>query len=257
MDLLHIILLLIAGVVGGTISTVIGGASIITFPVLLATGISPLTAVVSNTVALMPGNLLAAVCDRSQLPPLGWSFAGMMAASVIGALIGAVLLLYTPERVFEFLVPLLLGFATVLFGYSKRISSWLQARSQARSGTGLHRWSDSVATMLPVSIYGGYFGAGIGVLVLGVLSIGTGGDYRSANVTKNLVICLNSIVASTFFASQGSVAWPQALTMMAGTIVGAFIGARIAQVLPNDAARGLIVVVGAALTLVYAWRYWF
>jgi uncharacterized membrane protein YfcA len=71
------------------------------------------------------------------------------------------------------------------------------------------------------------------------------------------VICLNSIVASIFFATQGSVAWPQTLTMMAGTIVGAFIGARIAQVLPNDAARGLVVVVGAALTLVYAWRYWF
>jgi uncharacterized membrane protein YfcA len=256
MDLFHIVLLLIAGVVGGTISTVIGGASIITFPVLLATGISPLTAVISNTVALAPGNLLAAIYDRSQLPPLGRPFAGLVAASVLGALIGAILLLLTPERMFELLVPLLLGFATVLFAYSKRISSWLRARSQRRSGPSLHRWSDSVTTILPVSIYGGYFGAGIGVLVLGVLSIGTGGDYRSANVTKNLVICLNSIVVSTYFATQGTVAWPQTLTMMAGTLVGAIIGARIAQVLPNDVARRMVVVVGAALTLVYAWRYW-
>jgi hypothetical protein len=112
MDLFHVALLLIAGVIGGTISTVIGGASIITFPVLLATGIPPVTAVISNTVALVPGNLVATVYDRAQLPPLGRPFVGLVAASVSGALMGAVLLLLTPERAFEILVPLLLGFAT-------------------------------------------------------------------------------------------------------------------------------------------------
>jgi len=257
MDLLHIVLLLIAGVVGGTISTVIGGASIITFPVLLVTGISPIIATASNTVALAPGNLLAAVYDRSQLPPLGRSFIALVMASVLGSLVGATLLLLTPERLFAFLIPLLLGFATVLFAYSARITAWMRARAQARNGQGPHRWTDSIAPLLPVSIYGGYFGAGIGVLVLGVLSIGTGGDYRSANVTKNLVICLNSIVVSIFFAVQGTVAWPQVLVMMAGTLVGAIIGARIAQVLPNEAARVMVVLVGAVLTVVFAWRYWF
>jgi uncharacterized membrane protein YfcA len=257
MDFFHIILLLGAGVIGGILSTVIGGASIVTFPVLLATGIPPVTAIISNTVALVPGNLLAAMYDRAQMPPLGRSFATLVAVSVSGALLGAVLLLLTPERVFAVLVPLLLGFATLLFGYAPRIAAWLRTRSRAVEGQRLHRWSGSVTALVPVSIYGGYFGAGLGVLVLGVLSVATGGDYRSANVAKNLVVCFNSLGASLFFAARGSVAWPQALTMMAGALVGAVIGARIAQVLPNGVARGMVVVLGAALTSIYAWRYWF
>lgn len=97
----------------------------------------------------------------------------------------------------------------------------------------------------------------LGVLVLGVLSVGTGGDYRSANVTKNLVIGLNSIVVATFFTVQGIIAWPQALVMMIGVPFGALIGTRIARVLPNEAGRALIVAIGAALTIAFAWRYWF
>jgi uncharacterized membrane protein YfcA len=257
MDLFHVVALLIAGVIGGTISTVIGGASIITFPVLLATGIPPVTAVVSNTVALVPGNLVATIYDRAQLPPLGRSFVRLVAASVSGALMGAVLLLLTPERAFEILVPLLLGFATVLFAYSPRIAAWMRSNSPVEAEPKVHRWSESLTALLPVSIYGGYFGAGVGVLVLGVLSIGTGGDYRSANVLKNLVVFLNSLMASLFFAASGSVAWPQALTMMAGVLVGAILGARIAQVLPNDWARGMVIILGFVLTVIYAWRYWF
>jgi hypothetical protein len=205
----------------------------------------------------VPGNFIATIYDRSQLPPLGWSFAGLVAASVTGALVGAILLLLTPERAFEILVPLLLGFATLLFALSPRISAWLRARSPADAERKLHRWSESLATLLPVSIYGGYFGAGVGVLVLGVLSVGTGGDYRSANVVKNLVVAFNSLMAAIVFASRGAVAWPQTLTMMAGVLVGAIVGARIAQILPNDWARGMVIFLGFVLTLVYAWRYWF
>src|SRR5258708_1727323 len=153
-------------------------------------------------VALAPGNLLAALYDRSQLPPLGRSFAAMVVASVLGALIGASLLLLTPERVFAVLVPLLLGFATVLFAYAGRISAWLRERARSRGETGPHRWIGTIGWLLPVSVYGGYFAAGVGVLLLGVLSIGTGGDYRSANVAKNLVTSLNTVVVSTFFAVQ-------------------------------------------------------
>jgi uncharacterized membrane protein YfcA len=264
MDLLHIVLLLIAGIVGGAISALAGGAAIITFPVLLATGISPVLATTSNMVALAPGNFFAALYDRSQLPPLGRSFVAMVIASVVGALAGASLLLLTPERVFEVLVPLLLGFATVLFAYAGRISAFLRARAEARdqargqaNGQPEARWTNTIAWLLPVSIYGGYFGAGVGVLLLGVMSIGTGGEYRSANVAKNLVTSLNTVVVSTFFAVRGVVAWPQALTMMAGALIGAIIGARIAQVVPNSVARVMVVVVGAVLTVAFAWRYWF
>lgn len=160
MDPLHIGFLLVAGIAGGVISSLAGGAAVITFPALLATGISPVAATASNTLALMPGNMLAAFYDRSQLPPLGRSFAALVGASLGGALIGATLLRFTPVRVFEGLVPLLLGFATALFAFGGRISAYLRARAEKRAHSGAHDWRTSIAWLLPVSVYGGYFGAG-------------------------------------------------------------------------------------------------
>jgi uncharacterized membrane protein YfcA len=255
MDLLHAFFLFVAGLAGGVISTLAGGAAVITFPALLATGISPVFATATNMAALVPGNFLAVLFDRSQLPPLGRSFFGLAAASLTGAVVGGALLLLTPERVFAKLVPLLLGFATVLFAFAGHISTWLRERAQARGEQG-QNWSRMIAWLLPVSIYGGYFGAGLGVLVLGVVSVATGGDYRSANVTKNLVVSINSAVVATFFASQALVVWPQALLMMAGVPIGALIGVRLARILPNSVARSLVVGVGALLTVAFAWRYW-
>ena len=253
MDLLHSALLVVAGIAGGVMAAIVGGAAVITFPALLAAGLPPVMATAGNTVALTPGLFLAAIYDRSQLPPFDRSFVAMAVASIAGALIGASLLLLTPERVFSALVPLLLGFATVLFAYAGRISAWLAERATR----GNKRFSaHSLAAVLPVSIYGGYFGAGVGVLMLGIFSVGTGGDYRSANVSKNLVTALNSATATAIFAAQGVVSWPATLLLMAGTLLGALIGARIAQVMPNRTARSLVVGVGALLTAVFAWRYW-
>jgi len=255
MDLLHIVLLIAAGIAGGIIAAVVGGAAIVTFPALLAAGLPPVTAMVANTAALTPSLLLAAVYDRSQLPRLGGNFVSMVVASVLGALIGAVLLVLTPEKMFATLVPLLLAFATALFAYAGRISAWLAKR--AASAGDKQRWTHSLPALLPVSVYGGYFGVGVGVLLLGVLSVGTGGDYRSANVAKNLVAGLNSATASAIFILQGRVFWAATLLMMAGTLLGGPIGARVAQIMPNAAARKLVVVVGALLTGIFAWRYWF
>ena len=115
MTLQTILLLFATGIVGGVMASMVGGASVITFPVLLATGLPPVVATASNLVAVSPGNFLAALTDRSQLPPLNRAFVGLVAASVLGALAGAVLLMITPAPLFEVLIPLLLGFATVLF----------------------------------------------------------------------------------------------------------------------------------------------
>jgi uncharacterized protein len=254
MDLLHIVLLVGAGIAGGIISAIVGGAAMVTFPALLAAGLSPVMATAANTAALTPGLLLAAIYDRAQLPAFDRSFLAMVVASIAGALIGAVLLLLTPERMFAFLVPLLIGFATVLFAFAGRIGGWLSVRAAAKGGAG--RWTSSLGALLPVSIYGGYFGGGVGVLLLGVLSVGTGGDYRSANVTKNLVTSLNSATASVIFALQDVVSWPATLLMMTGTLAGGLVGARLAQVMPNHLARALVVTVGVLLTVVFAWRYW-
>ncbi len=256
MTLPDILMLVGAGLLGGTISSLVGGAGLITFPALLATGLPPLLATGTNMVALTPGNFLAALYDRRQLPPFDRAFVGLVASALGGAALGALLLTITPERTFEALVPLLLGFATVLFACAGRISAWLRARA-GRAADEPHRWGHSVAALLPVSVYGGYFGAGVGVLLLGVLSLGNGGDYRSANVTKNLVTSLNSVVASVLFAARGTVAWRPALAMMAGALVGALIGARLAQVVPHRAMRAFVIVVGVVLPANFTWRYWF
>ena len=255
---LHTVLLLfVTGIFGGVMASLVGGASVFTFPVLLATGLPPVVATASNLVAVSPGNFLAALADRSQLPPFNRDFIGLIAASVLGALAGAVLLMLTPARLFEVLIPLLLGFATVLFAFSGRITQWLRARAQAR-GSGAPKMSvTSIPILLPVSVYGGYFGAGVGVLLLGVLTIATGGDYRSANVAKNLVSSLNTLAASICFIASGAVSWPPTLSMMAGCLIGGYCGAHLARLVPQAMMRIVVVVVGAALTAAFAWRYWF
>ena len=255
---LHTILILIpTGFIGGLMAAMVGGASVITFPVLLTIGLPPVVATASNLVAVSAGNLLAAVTDRARLPPVDRAFFGLVAASVLGALIGAVLLLATPTRMFEVLIPLLLGFATILFAFAGRVTQWLRARAQARGRSGWTMSVTSIPLLLPVSVYGGYFGAGAGTLLLGVLMLATGGDYRSANVTKNLVSSLNTFAASVWFVVNGAVSWPQTLTMMAGCLVGGFCGAHLARRVPQQVMRVVVVVVGAALTIAFAWRYWF
>jgi uncharacterized membrane protein YfcA len=183
MDLTHIIILIVAGLIGGTLSAVIGGASLLTFPALLATGIPPVNAAACNLAALVPCNFLAAIADRTQLPPLNRSFGLLVFGSVVGA--------------------------------------------------------------------------GVGVLLLAVLSIGTGGDYRSANVTKNLVTSLNSTVAAGIMIVQGAVYWPQTIAMMSGAVAGGLIGSWLARVMPRQLIRILIIVVGALLTAYFAHLYWF
>jgi hypothetical protein len=252
---LHIILILLAtGVAGGLMASLVGGASVVTFPVLLAVGLPPVVATASNLVSA--GNLLAAITDRASLPPVNRAFVGLVAASLLGAVIGAVLLLATPTRMFEALIPLLLGFATILFAFAGHITQWLRERAKARGQPGWTMSVTSIPLLLPISVYGGYFGAGAGTLLLGVLSIATEGDYRSANVTKNLVSSLNTIAASVWFFAHGAVSWPQTLAMMAGCLVGGFCGAHLARRVPQQAMRVVVVVVGATLTALFAWRYW-
>jgi uncharacterized membrane protein YfcA len=251
-----IIMLFLAGIGGGMLTSMVGGAAVVTYPALIAAGIAPLPATTCNLTASFPGSFFAAMSDRKQLPPFDRAFVGMVLASMLGAAFGAALLLATPQRVFALLVPVLLGFATVLFAFSQQAGDWLRARA-ARRGREIDFSVTNLKMLLPVSFYGGYFGAGVGVLLLGVLSVATRGDYRSANVTKNLVTSLNSGTAAAIFILQGTVIWPQTLALMAGSIVGGLAGASVARVMPRQVMRVSVVAVGAVLTAYFAWRYWF
>ena len=256
MDPLHIALLGGTGVVAGIIATMVGGAAVVIYPALLAVGVPPQMTAVANIASIAPAAMLGALSDRSQLPPFNAAFVGMIFASIVGAGAGAFLLLATPERMFAQLMPVLIGFATVLFAYAERISKWWRERAESRG----HAVTFSVASLrilLPVSFYGGYFGAGAGILLLGVFSLATGGDYRAANVAKNFVASLNGMTATVIYATHGAVPWPQTLSLMAGTLGGGLIGAYVARVIPRRLVRVLIVLVGVGLTVALARRYWF
>jgi hypothetical protein len=256
MDLLTTAFLAATGVVAGIIASIVGGAAVVIDPALIATGVSPQLAAVSNLASVMPGTMLAALVDRSQLPPFDRAFVSLIIASIVGAGIGAAFLLLTPERLFAQIVPLLLGFATLLFAYSERISHWLRKRAEGRGHAIAFNFA-SLKVILPVSFYGGYFGAGVGILMLGVFSLATGGDYRAANVAKNFVSSLNGFAATLVFATHDAVLWPQTLALAAGTIAGGLIGSYVARVIPRNIVRVLVVAVGAALTVAFARRSWF
>jgi uncharacterized membrane protein YfcA len=257
LDLLHAVILMGAGVGGGIIATIVGGASIVTFPALIAAGISPAVAAATNMTALTPGILISAIFERNKLPPFDRGFVSLVISSLVGSMIGAAMLLLTPSPLFNLVVPILLGLATVLFAFGPRLSAWLRARSFHRHGREPKMSATSIPVLLPVSIYNGYFGAGAGVMLLAVFSIWSAGDYRSANVTKNLVTSLNSLVAATLFTIQGMVNWRAAALMMVGGLVGSALGVRVARVAPREIIQVVVVFMGAALTALYAWRYWF
>ena len=242
-----------AGLAGGVVTAIVGGASLITFPALLAAGLPPIIANASNTVAMTPGNLMAGLADLERRPRWDRSLLGLLTVCVGGSVAGALLLLVTPEKAFTAVVPLLIGFATVLFAQSGRIRSWILSRPKGAA----HVAPGSGALwFVPVAIYGGYFGAGMSVMLLALLSVSRSDDLRATNVLKNLLSALTGVVAVTVFLVRGMVAWPFTLVMMAGALVGGFLGGRLVRVLPAEAVRVIVIVAGVVLTLVYAWRYW-
>jgi len=256
LDILTFAFLAATGVVAGIIAAMVGGAAVVIYPALIATGVSPQLAAICNLASIMPATMLAALSDRSQLPPFDRAFVGLIVASIVGAGLGAALLVVTPERMFAQIVPLLLGFATLLFAFSERISAWLRARAEGRGHAITFNFA-SLKVVLPVSFYGGYFGAGVGILMLGVFSLATGGDYRAANVAKNFVSSLNGFAATLVFATHGAVLWPQTFALAVGTVAGGLVGAYVARVIPRNVIRVIIVAIGVVLTVALARRYWF
>ena len=247
------LLLFAAGLAGGVVTAMVGGASLITFPALLAAGLPAIVANASNTVALTPGNLAAGLADLERIPRWDRSFASLALVSVAGSVAGAALLLATPEKAFTAVVPLLIGFATLLFAMSGRIRLWMLSRA-AGGATPSTGWNSLL--FAPVAVYGGYFGAGMSVMILAILSVGRADEFRTANVIKNLLSGLTSFVAVVVFVLQGVVTWPPTLVVMAGAVIGGFLGGRLARVLPPDLMRWIVITVGTVLTLIYARRYW-
>jgi hypothetical protein len=245
-----------AGLAGGFVTAVVGGASLITFPALMAAGLPPIIANASNAVALMPGNFVGGIADLERLPRWDRSFWGLLTVCVAGSVAGAGLLLVTPERAFTAIVPLLIGLATILFAAAGRVRRWILARAARPTGPRVSPDGLRLLLLAPVAVYGGYFGAGMSVMLLAIFSLGATADFRATNVIKNLLSGLTSLVAVVVFVLQGMVAWPPTLVMMGGALIGGFLGGRLARVLPPNLIRGIVITVGTILTVIYAWRYW-
>lgn len=246
------LLLFGAGILGGAINAVAGGATLFTFPAMMAAGLSPISANASSSVALTPGNLSGVLSERSQLPAFDAKMWLHILISALGGGVGAVLLLWTPDKVFTALVPLLIGVATLIFAFSRQIQNALRPADQAHHDTPMARQF----TLVPTAVYGGYFGAGMGVMFMAAFSMTSPWAVRTANAVKNLLGAAVNWTAIVIFVVQGVIAWPQTLVMLAGATAGGFLGGKMLAVVPVIWIRRFVIAMGTLMTLVYAYRYW-
>jgi uncharacterized protein len=238
-------IIVVAGVWAGMVNTIVGSGTLVTFPVLLALGYPPLTANVSNGLGLVPGSLTGAIGYRRELRGLRGRVLRLGVASVLGGLTGAVLLLWLPPDAFESVVPVLVALAVVLVV----IQPWVSRRMAARRPDGAPRTRVGPAVSAGVygtGVYGGYFGAAQGVLLLATLGLLIDDDLQRHNAVKNVLATLANLVSGIVFALVAPVSWPVVACVAGGSIVGGVIGSLVGRRLPPVVLRGVIVVVGVA-----------
>jgi len=240
----------LAGIAAGTINTVVGSGTLITFPTLLAMGVPPVTANVSNTLGLVPGSLSGAIGYRRELVGQRPRLLRLGAASVLGGITGAVLLLVLPAAAFGAIVPVLIALGCILVvaqpAISRRVEARAEARGEARPEHGaLWVWG----LVYLAGVYGGYFGAAQGVLLMAILGVGLTESMQRNNATKNVLALLVNLVAAIVFVFVAEMNWTVAGLIALGSVIGGQIGATVGRRLPAWALRTFIVVVGvAALT---------
>ena len=254
MSLGHSIFLFAAAFLAGIVNSVAGGGSFISFPALLFTGVSPIIANATNTAAVWPGTVSSSVAYRNAftaearrlLPPL-------IVTGVIGGILGAQILLHTPQATFMRIVPWLLLGATLLFVASGKITGWVRAR--AGHGTG-SRWLFVIGLFLAlvVSMYIGYFGAGVGILLLALLGLLGMVDIHAMNGMKTVLVSIVNGVALAIFIWHKAILWPQALVMVVGATIGGYGGAYYAQKMHPKHVRWMIIVVGFVMSFYFFTR---
>lgn len=252
MTLQTIILLIGAGFLGGIANSMAGGASLFTFPALLFAGLPPIVANASNALAVTSSNGVGFLSDLPKLPKRDLAFWVSVFIAVTGGGLGALLLLVTPEKTFTNSVPALIGLATLLFAFSKQIQKFLIMIL----GGGNEFVKMRQVLLIPVAIYGGYFGAGAGVIILSALSATSKMELRSINALKNLFSFLMNISAIIFFIWFGLIDFQHTLVMMIGALAGGFAGIKFTKILPTAAVRTVIISCGILMTGVYVYQYW-
>jgi uncharacterized membrane protein YfcA len=250
LSILNFILVGLAAMAAGAINALAGGGTLITFPTLVAVGLPAVAANVTNTVALCPGYLGGTLGQAKDLKGQGRRLWLTLPAGVIGGVIGGVLLLYTGEKIFRALVPFLILLASGLLAIQDPVRAWLTRRiEQNKSATPSERWA-----MLPVglaAIYGGYFGAGLSVIVLAVLGLILDDSLTRLNALKQVIGFATNVAAAIFFVFSGKVVWPVAAVMAVGALLGGALGGRLAGRVKPSTLRWMVVAIGVTVSIIY------
>ena len=248
------LILFFAAVLGGALNSVAGGGSFITFPSLIFSGVPPIQANATSTVALWPGSLASVGAYRKEIAKQNRVLMlVLVGTSLIGGILGAVLLLRTSQSTFVRLIPYLLLLATVLFAFSPFITARLRKREPTTKETRISwiRLAGISLLQLIIAIYGGYFGGGIGIMMLASLGIMGMENIHEMNGMKTVLqSCINGVAVITFIIA-GAVYWPEAIVMIVGAIVGGFSGASLARRLDQRIVRGFVILVGTVMTIYF------
>jgi uncharacterized membrane protein YfcA len=234
-------LLFVAAAVGGAINSVAGGGSFVAFPALLFAGVPPVAANATNTIALWPGSIASAIAYRRELGDVRRELVPLGAASFVGGAAGSVLLLRTSDHTFVLLIPWLLLFATLLFSVGGALTRKVGRGAPASLGV-------AIGAQLFIGVYGGYFGGGIGIMMLAVLSLLGMTDIHRMNSLKAVLGTLVNGVAVVAFVIAGAVAWAPGGVMIVGGIGGGYAGAAIARRVPPSTVRKLVLAVAWTMT---------
>lgn len=244
-------LLVLVGAVASAINTVAGGGSLVSFPFLtLGVGIPERVANATNSTGLWPGSLSGAFGFINLLPKTYAYLKALLLPTVLGCSSGAVLLLATGNAVFKAVVPILLMFATVLLLFQKHVKSWATSRNRHVSPRG------AFVLQFLVSVYGGYFGAGMGIMMLALFALYMEGNIHEINAAKNWLGLIINLIASLIFLFNGLVLLVPAVALTLGSLVGGFSAAKVSQRVDPDKLRLAIAAYGVAMSAYFAWKSW-
>jgi hypothetical protein len=248
MDLDQAMVLAAAGVGAGVVNAVAGGGSLITFPAMVAIGLPPVAANVSNSVAVCPGYLSSVVGSRHDLAGQRGLVRATLPVAAVGTVAGCVLLLLTPARAFELVVPFLVLAATAMLAFQQRLRGLVGQPHRRRAGRGVP------VLVFVGAVYGGYFGAALGVMLVAGLALVLDETLNRVNALKNLLSAAVGVVTVLVFAAFGPVNWAAVAVVAPATVLGGYAGARLARRLPAPVLRAVIVAFGGGVGVVLLWR---
>lgn len=253
-NLVHLLLIALAALAAGAVNAIAGGGTLISFPALMTAGVPAVAANVTNTVALVPGYLGATFAQVKDLRGQEGRLRLLAPTAVLGGLAGGLLLLNTSERLFRELVPWLILLACGLLASQERVRRWVNGRAgrQAQGGRRERPWV--VLPVFAAAVYGGYFGAGLSVIVLAVLALVYDDNLTRLNGLKQAIAFSVNVAAAGFFLFSGRVVWPAALVMALGAVIGGALGGRFASRIAPAVLRRTVIGIGVIVALIYLVR---